>query len=77
MCQQWLAMRALVTLEEFQSKHAEGPIPEASGSLWLFTFERNAIARAFYERHGFKIIARGFEPTWKLNDLRFEWRDSP
>ena len=47
---------------------------QSSGSLWLFTFERNEGARAFYERHGFKIVARGFEPVWKLNDLKYEWR---
>lgn len=46
---------------------------QSSGSLWLFTFERNAGARAFYERHGFKVVARGFEPTWKLNDIKYEW----
>lgn len=46
---------------------------QSCGSLWLFTFEKNAIARAFYERHGFRIAARGFEPMWKLDDLRYEW----
>ena len=50
---------------------------QSSGSLWLFTFERNAGARAFYERHGFKIVARGFEPMWKLNDLKYEWTEPP
>jgi len=47
---------------------------QSGGSLWLFTFEQNAGARAFYERNGFKIVARGFEPMWKLNDLKYEWR---
>lgn len=46
---------------------------QSSGSLWLYTFARNAGARAFYERHGFRIVARGFEPNWKLDDLRYEW----
>lgn len=46
---------------------------QSSGSLWLFTFERNTVARAFYERHGFRIVARGFEPTWKLDDIKYEW----
>ena len=49
---------------------------QSSGSLWLFTFERNTGARAFYERHGFNIVARGFEPMWKLDDLKYEWRSS-
>ena len=46
---------------------------QSGGRLWLFTFARNARARAFYERHGFKIVARGFEPTWQLEDLKYEW----
>ena len=32
------------------------------GSLWLYTFARNLGACAFYERHGFTAIERGFEP---------------
>jgi ribosomal protein S18 acetylase RimI-like enzyme len=46
---------------------------QSGGSLWLYTFERNAGARAFYERHGFRIVARGHEPDWDLDDLRYEW----
>lgn len=49
---------------------------QSNGSLWLYTFERNDGARAFYERHGFKIVARGHEPNWKLDDLRYEWVSS-
>lgn len=45
----------------------------SDGHLWLYTFARNARARAFYERSGFAIVARGFEPMWKLDDLRYEW----
>lgn len=48
---------------------------QSNGELWLFAFARNAIARAFYEKHGFEIIARGFEPTWQLDDLKYEWVD--
>ncbi len=48
---------------------------QSSGSLWLFTFARNQGARAFYEKHGFTIAARGFEPTWQLEDLRYEWSE--
>lgn len=47
---------------------------QSRGSLWLYTFERNTGARTFYERHGFRIVARGFEPHWKLDDLRYEWK---
>ena len=46
---------------------------QSNGTLWLFAFARNAGARAFYEKHGFKIIARGFEPTWRLADIKYEW----
>ena len=40
----------------------------------LFTFARNRGARSFYERHGFRIVRRGFEPDWQLDDLEYEWR---
>ena len=46
---------------------------QSNGSLWLHTFERNAGARAFYEREGFVIAARGHEPSWDLADIRYEW----
>ena len=46
---------------------------ESGGALWLYTFAQNTGARAFYERHGFTIAARGHEPSWKLDDLRYEW----
>jgi ribosomal protein S18 acetylase RimI-like enzyme len=45
----------------------------SSGSLWLFTFARNAVARRFYERHGFVAIALGFEPMWQLEDVKYRW----
>lgn len=47
---------------------------QSSGSLWLYTFARNAGARAFYERRGFVATAFGHEPHWKLDDVRYEWR---
>ena len=47
---------------------------QSAGSLWLYTFARNVGARAFYEKNGFAIVARGFEPFWQLDDLRYEWR---
>ena len=46
---------------------------QSSGSLWLYAFARNTGARAFYERHGFRATAVGFEPEWRLDDVRYEW----
>jgi ribosomal protein S18 acetylase RimI-like enzyme len=46
---------------------------ESSGSLWLFTFPRNTRACRFYERHGFTVAARGFEPFWQLEDVKYVW----
>jgi len=46
---------------------------QSSGSLWLYTFARNGIARAFYEHHGFVATVFGFEPVWQLDDVRYEW----
>ena len=46
---------------------------QSAGSLWLHTFARNRRACAFYERHGFVAIARGFEPMWQLDDVKYFW----
>ncbi len=46
---------------------------QPTGSLWLYTFARNAGARAFYEHHGFVIAERGFEPEWQLEDIKYCW----
>jgi ribosomal protein S18 acetylase RimI-like enzyme len=46
----------------------------SGGSLWLYTFARNAVARRFYERHGFVDAGHGFENMWQLEDVRYEWR---
>jgi ribosomal protein S18 acetylase RimI-like enzyme len=40
----------------------------------LFTFQRNAPARAFYERHGFVAVAFGISPAPELEpDVEFRW----
>lgn len=49
---------------------------DSRGSLWLYTFARNERARRFYERRGFVAVAQGFEPTWQLEDVRYEWTRS-
>jgi GNAT superfamily N-acetyltransferase len=46
---------------------------QSSGCLWLYTFTQNSKARSFYERHGFRATAHGFEPHWQLADVRYEW----
>jgi ribosomal protein S18 acetylase RimI-like enzyme len=48
---------------------------ESGGSLRLFTFESNVVAQRFYERHGFRVVNRGFEPEWRLPDLEYHWPD--
>ena len=50
---------------------------ESAGSLWLFTFAQNISARRFYEHHGFIAVQHGYEPTWKLDDVKYEWRRGP
>jgi len=43
--------------------------------LRLFTFQRNAAARAFYERHGFTAVAFGISPAPELEpDVEYRWR---
>jgi len=43
------------------------------GKLQLFTFVVNKGAQAFYEKHGFTIIGRGYENEENLPDIRYEW----
>jgi ribosomal protein S18 acetylase RimI-like enzyme len=49
---------------------------QSVGSLWLYTFARNTVAQAFYEHHGFRVVARGFESTWQLEDIKYHWSAS-
>ena len=46
---------------------------DSDGSLRLFTFARNRRAQRFYEKHGFKMVRRGFEKEWQLEDIEYEW----
>lgn len=46
----------------------------SSGSLQLYTFARNRVARAFYERLGFLVERQGFEPHWQLDDVLYGWQ---
>lgn len=47
--------------------------------LWLWTFQFNHAARAFYSGHGFAEVARtgGAGNDEKLPDIRYEWRRTP
>jgi ribosomal protein S18 acetylase RimI-like enzyme len=49
----------------------------SAGSLWLYTFARNAVARRFYEKHGFVAVAFGAENMWKLDDVKYRWPAAP
>jgi ribosomal protein S18 acetylase RimI-like enzyme len=46
---------------------------QSCGRLRLFTFKVNENAQRFYERHGFKVVGRGFEEEWQLEDIEYEW----
>jgi GNAT superfamily N-acetyltransferase len=42
--------------------------------LRLFTFQRNDKARAFYEKHGFAVVALGISPVPELEpDVEYRW----
>ncbi len=43
------------------------------GSLWLYTFARNANARCFYERRGFKEVERESENMYKIEAIKYKW----
>ncbi len=44
------------------------------GEIRLFTFQKNAPARAFYERHGFTAVAFGISPAPELEpDVEYRW----
>jgi ribosomal protein S18 acetylase RimI-like enzyme len=46
--------------------------------LRLFTFQRNEKARAFYEKHGFAIVALGISPAPELEpDIEYCWVAQP
>jgi GNAT superfamily N-acetyltransferase len=49
----------------------------SDGTLWLYTFTRNDRACAFYERSGFTATEHGFEESWQLADVRYEWEAVP
>ena len=42
--------------------------------LRLFTFQRNVSARAFYDKHGFEIVALGISPAPESEpDVEYRW----
>lgn len=46
---------------------------DESGVVGFVAASPESIAQ-LYERHGFIAVARGFEPEWNLEDVRYEWR---
>ena len=50
---------------------------QSAGTLWLYTFQRNHRACTFYEHNGFAAVARGFEPMWQLEDVKYQWERVP
>jgi GNAT superfamily N-acetyltransferase len=49
-------------------------LAHSPGQLRLFTFRRNASARAFYEKHGFVAIAFGVSPAPESEpDVEYLW----
>ncbi len=46
----------------------------SGGTLTLYTFEINHKAQQFYEKHGFKVIGRGYENEENLADVKYQWR---
>jgi ribosomal protein S18 acetylase RimI-like enzyme len=47
---------------------------QSTGRLTLYTFEVNKKAQHFYEKHGFKMIGRGYENEEGLPDILYEWK---
>jgi GNAT superfamily N-acetyltransferase len=72
-------IRQLAVFPEFQRQGVGAALlrkaREASPmELRLFTFQRNAAARAFYERHGFAAVAFGISPAPELApDVEYRW----
>lgn len=55
-------------------EHAKKLSPDG---LSLFTFQRNASARSFYEKHGFDAVAFGMSPPPENEpDVEYRWRPS-
>ena len=47
---------------------------QSPGGLRLYTFQKNAKARAFYEKHGFRAIRFGHSPAPENEpDIEYQW----
>ena len=63
-CQRQGVGRALLAQARALSPH----------ELRLFTFQRNVVARAFYEAHGFVAVAFGISPAPECEpDVEYRW----
>lgn len=55
-------------------EHAKALSPEG---LELYTHQKNAAARAFYEKHGFRAVKLGSSPPPESEpDVEYHWRPS-
>ena len=75
-------IRHFAVFEGYRSRGIGSRLLEAArlhapDELRLFTFQRNAGARRFYERHGFHVVALGVSPAPELEpDVEYAWRRS-
>ena len=70
-----LAVNAMTAERYFKKALLDWAKKRSSGSLQLYTFARNRMARAFYERHGFVLERQAFEPHWQLDDVLYRWQE--
>jgi ribosomal protein S18 acetylase RimI-like enzyme len=72
-------IRQFAVFPEFQRRGVGTALLRAArerspAEVRLFTFQRNAPARAFYESHGFRPIAFGMSPPPELEpDVLYRW----
>lgn len=72
-------IRNIAAFAEFQRQGVgttllQTALQHSPAQLRLFTFQRNAPARAFYERHGFTAVAFGTSPAPESEpDVEYRW----
>lgn len=46
---------------------------QAADTLELYTYQRNEIAKSFYQKHGFVEVGRNYENELNLPDVKLRW----